>query len=239
VPDILALVRVRHLRSQQQPPYNVPIFCRRLSILQIGEHPSMTLIRSRLAVHLVVVANFCLLTVIATSTSASAAEPKAAKAKKDSTKAGEKTEVKYASVPDGGLQPQAAVDAAGTLHLIYLGDDPGSCNIYYVRKAAGEEKFSPPLRVNSQDGSAIATGSIRGAHLALGKANRVHVAWNGSGNAEPRGPKKYDSPMLYTRMVEDGNSFEPQRERRQVWTGRRWIGGRRSRWQCLRRLALR
>ncbi len=171
----------------------------------------MTLTRSRSVAHLVVVTSFFLLTVIAASASSSAAEPKAAKVKKDSTKTSEKTEVKYAPVPDGGLQPQAVVDAAGTLHLIYLGDDPGSSNIYYVRKAAGEEKFSPPLRVNSQDGSAIATGSIRGAHLALGKANRVHVAWNGSGTAEPRGPKTYDGPMLYTRMAEDGNSFEPQR----------------------------
>jgi hypothetical protein len=80
-----------------------------------------------------------------------------------------------------------------------------------VHQAAAEEAFSKPVRVNSQPGSAIAIGSIRGAHLAIGKANRVHVAWNGSGTAEPKGEGvKYGSPMLYTRLGDD-STFEPQR----------------------------
>jgi hypothetical protein len=120
------------------------------------------------------------------------------------------TEVKLVHVPDRGIQPQAAVDPEGTLHLIYLGDEPGNANVYYVRKPAGTEKFSKRMQVNSQAGSAIAIGSIRGAHLALGKANRVHVAWNGSGTAEPKGNVKYGNPMLYTRLNDDGQ-FEPQR----------------------------
>ena len=121
------------------------------------------------------------------------------------------TEVKLVRVPDRGIQPQAAVDAEGTLHLIYLGDEPGSANIYYVRKPAGRDMFSKRLQINSQSGSAIAIGSIRGAHLALGKANRVHVAWNGSGTAEPKGPVKYGNPMLYTRLNDEGTQFAPQR----------------------------
>ena len=120
------------------------------------------------------------------------------------------TGVKLVRVPDRGIQPQAAVDTEGTLHLIYLGDEPGSANVYYVRKPADAEKFSKPMRVNSQPGSAIAIGSIRGAQLALGKANRVHVAWNGSGKAEPKGKVKYGNPMLYSRLADDGQAFEPQ-----------------------------
>ncbi|MGE5194025.1 MAG: hypothetical protein ACM3U2_16135, partial [Deltaproteobacteria bacterium] len=103
------------------------------------------------------------------------------------------------------------VDSQGTLHLIYLGDDPRSANIYYVRKPAGNETFSKRMQVNSQPGSAIAIGSIRGAQLAIGKSNRVHVAWNGSDKAEPKGPVKYGNPMLYTRLNDDGVQFEPQR----------------------------
>jgi hypothetical protein len=164
-----------------------------------------------LAARFFVVSTLSATVVLASRDSLSSAEPKAAKEKKTSAKSSDKTEVKFARIPDGGLQPQTAVDTEGTLHVIYLADDPGSANVYYVRKTAGQENFSRPIRVNSQVGSAIAIGSIRGAHLALGKANRIHVAWNGSGSAEPRGPKKYDSPMLYTRMAEDGNSFEPQR----------------------------
>jgi hypothetical protein len=118
--------------------------------------------------------------------------------------------VKTVRIPDRGIQPQTVVDSEGTLHMIYLGDEPGSANVYYVHQAAGANKFSKPVRVNSQAGSAIAIGSIRGAHLAVGKANRVHVAWNGSGTAEPKGQGvKYGNPMLYTRRTDDGG-FEPQ-----------------------------
>lgn len=121
------------------------------------------------------------------------------------------TAVNTVRIPDRGVQPQAAVDTEGTLHLIYLGDAPGAANVNYVRKAAGTEKLSKPVRVNSQSGSAIAIGSIRGPHVAIGKANRVHVAWNGSGTAEPQGQGvKYGNPMLYTRLADDG-TFEPQR----------------------------
>lgn len=171
----------------------------------------MSRYKSRFAEQLSVVALAGLLISLAGFASSLAAPAKTTKSKKESSKSNGKTEVKFVRVPDGGLQPQAAVDTAGTLHLIYLGDDPAAANIYYVRKGPGEEKFSKPLRVNSQVGSAIAVGSIRGAHLAIGKGQRVHVAWNGSGIATPRGPKKYDSPMLYTRLAEDGQSFEPQR----------------------------
>jgi hypothetical protein len=113
-------------------------------------------------------------------------------------------------VPDGGIQPQALVDAAGTLHLIYFKGKPGAGDVFYVSRKAGAEQFSDPLRVNSQPGSAIAIGSIRGAQLALGKGGRVHVAWNGSNDAQPRGPSQ-QSPMLYSRLNDAGDAFEPQR----------------------------
>jgi hypothetical protein len=66
------------------------------------------------------------------------------------------------------------------------------------------------MRVNSQPGSAIAAGTIRGAQIALGKAGRVHVAWNGSGRAIPKGPGG-GAPMLYARLNDAGTAFEPQR----------------------------
>src|SRR5262249_14909661 len=47
---------------------------------------------------------------------------------------------------------------------------------------------------------------IRGAHLAIGKNGRVHVAWNGSGRKG-----KPNEGMLYARMNEKGTAFEPQR----------------------------
>ena len=61
------------------------------------------------------------------------------------------TAVKTVRVPDRGVQPQALVDTEGTLHLIYLGDEPGKANVYYVSQAAGADKLSKPVRVNSQN----------------------------------------------------------------------------------------
>ena len=96
-------------------------------------------------------------------------------------------------LPGGGLQPQVAIDEQGILHLTYFSGDPRQGNVFYVKSGDGARTFSQPLQVNSQPGSAIATGTIRGAQLALGKAGRVHVAWNGSGDAQPVGPVSRDS----------------------------------------------
>lgn len=121
------------------------------------------------------------------------------------------TEVRLRRVPEGGIQPQVAVDAAGVVHLIYFKGPAASGDIYYVRQAPGAKTFTAPLRVNSQAGSAIAIGSIRGAQLALGKKNRVHIVWNGSARAEPLDAGKQMNPLLFTRMTDDGTSFEPQK----------------------------
>src|SRR5207244_1701344 len=45
---------------------------------------------------------------------------------------------------------------------------------------------------------------------SVGKGGRVHVSWNGSKSAEPRGPDK-GAPMLYARLNDDRTAFEPQR----------------------------
>src|SRR5262245_43348695 len=65
-------------------------------------------------------------------------------------------------VPDRGIQPQLAVDAKGIVHLIYFRGEPMHGDVFYVRSEDGA-RFSRLLRVNSQPGSVIATGTIRGA----------------------------------------------------------------------------
>jgi hypothetical protein len=112
-------------------------------------------------------------------------------------------------VPDRGIQPQVAVDTKGTVHLVYFKGDPGCGDVFYARSRDGVH-FPPPLRVNSKPGSAIAAGNIRGAHLALGKGGRVHVAWMGSDKALPKAPGEA-MPMLYTRLNDAGTAFEPER----------------------------
>lgn len=119
-------------------------------------------------------------------------------------------EVEVLATPEGGLQPQAAIDDQGVIHLVYFKGDPAGGDLFYSRLEPGAERFAPPVRVNSQPGSAIAIGTIRGGQVAVGKGGRIHVAWNGSNGARPRNPFG-SNPMLYTRSEPGGKSFEPQR----------------------------
>lgn len=124
--------------------------------------------------------------------------------------------VELVRVPNGGIQPEVVIDRAGVVHLVYLAGDPAAANVFYVRSSDGGRTFSRAVRVNSQDGSAIATGTIRGAQIAVGRNGRVHVAWNGSSQALPKAPlnpvtKRPGTPMLYARSTADGAAFEPQR----------------------------
>jgi hypothetical protein len=118
--------------------------------------------------------------------------------------------IRLERVPEEGLQPQALVDSKGTLHLIYLNGDPKACDVQYVRRPAGQSRFSTPLRVNSKPRSALAIGTVRGAQIALGRDGRLYVAWNGSSRAstKPSGA----AAMLFSRMTDSGDAFEPQRD---------------------------
>jgi hypothetical protein len=124
------------------------------------------------------------------------------------------TEPLLTRVPEGGLQPQAVVDSAGITHLVYFKGDPKAGNLFYVKRARDEASFSKAVQVNSKRGDAIAIGTIRGVQIALGRNDRLHVAWNGSDTAKGHP----GAPMYYTRMT-DGTSgtgaearFEPERD---------------------------
>jgi hypothetical protein len=114
----------------------------------------------------------------------------------------------FTRVPEGGLQPQVLVSSNGVTHLVYFAGTPGGGDLFYTRRISDSREFNTPIRVNTQPGCAIAIGTIRGAQIALGKNGRVHVAWNGSGEASGhRG-----APMFYTRLNDERTAFEPQRD---------------------------
>jgi hypothetical protein len=117
--------------------------------------------------------------------------------------------VQLVATPDGGIQPQALVDSSGTIHLIYFKGEPGAGDLYYVRRRLTDAAFSAALRVNSDAGSAIATGSVRGGQIALGRNGWVHVVWNGSKPIERDGVTQ--TPMWYARLSPKGSAFETQR----------------------------
>jgi hypothetical protein len=117
--------------------------------------------------------------------------------------------VDHLAVPDGGLQPQAAIDARGVLHLIYYQGPPAAGDLFYVRRGANDAGFSAPIRVNSEPGSAVAAGAVRGGRLALGRNGWIHVAWNAS-HPVTRGSEPI-TPMWYARLAPSARAFEPQR----------------------------
>src|SRR3954453_3342863 len=108
---------------------------------------------------------------------------------------------------DGAIQPQAVVDASDVIHVVFFSGQPAGGNLYYVKLAADGHRLSQPVRVNSIAGSALATGSVRGAQLSLGRNGFVHVAWHGSKAA---GDATSDIPMWYARSA-DGVRFDAQR----------------------------
>lgn len=117
-------------------------------------------------------------------------------------------------VPHGGIQPQVIAEGR-TLHVLYFSGDPKAGDLFYAKSHDLGATWSAPLRVNSEPGTAIALGTIRGGQMAIGKNGRVHVAWNGS-SAAPKGPLNPESrqagaPMLYSRLNDSHTAFEPER----------------------------
>jgi len=113
-------------------------------------------------------------------------------------------------LPESGLQPQAIAATDGSVHLIYLTGDAKASDILYRRRAP-DGGWSAPLKVNSEAGSAVAIGTIRGPQMALGRHGRAHVVWNGSQSATPK-PVNGGSPLLYARLSDDARSFSAQRD---------------------------
>src|SRR6185312_11774833 len=62
----------------------------------------------------------------------------------------EKEHVTVWKTPNGGIQPQAALGADGTIHLIYFKGDPYQGDLEYVTRKPAENGFSRPVRINSQ-----------------------------------------------------------------------------------------
>jgi hypothetical protein len=126
--------------------------------------------------------------------------------------------VQLVRLAEGQSQPRVVV-ADGVIHLLTYGGDASGGDLSYSRSDDGTKTFNESIRVNSQDGSAISAGTIRGGQMAVDGDGRVHVAWNGSSSAEPKGSlnpeqpadSSYNgTPFLYSRLGGSGE-FTPQR----------------------------
>lgn len=116
-------------------------------------------------------------------------------------------DVRLQRVPESGLQPDAVIDSQGRVHLIYLAGDPKKSDIHYVQRSSPTAPWSEPVRVNSQTGSAVAIGTVRGPRLVLAGPDSVAVVWNGSSIAEPK--TESGAPLLWT-IRHGTTAFQPQ-----------------------------
>jgi hypothetical protein len=99
----------------------------------------------------------------------------------------------------------------GVVHVVYYKGETKAGDLFYVRREKPGSEFGAPVRVNSEAGSAASIGTIRGAQMALGKGDRVHVVWNGSGR-RPDGTTDHENcPVMYARWVAANGAFEPER----------------------------
>jgi hypothetical protein len=120
-------------------------------------------------------------------------------------------EVTLEKTPNNGIQPQVVVDDKGGVHLLFYGGDPKAGDLFYTRQRDGA--WIKPIRVNAQEGSAIAVGTIRGGQMAIASSpsgTSVHVAWNGAKSAPDS--KHEGAPMYYARLNSSGTAFEPERD---------------------------
>jgi hypothetical protein len=115
--------------------------------------------------------------------------------------------VKVVRLPPGASHPRAVLGKEG-LHLVYFMGDPRRGDVFYVGAAVAEKvDFSKPVRVNSQPGSACMADPGCGLQFMVDRfSGQVHVVWSG-----PPDGAGADGPVYYTRLLEKGGTFEPQR----------------------------
>src|SRR6266852_4907946 len=119
--------------------------------------------------------------------------------------------------PHQGIQPETVLDANGVLHMIYFIGDVSAGDIEYVRPDPSGHGFSEPLRVNSEPGSAVAIGTVRGPQLSVGRNARAYVIWFGP--QAKSGDPTATMPVFFSRLNDSGTAFEPQRNLMQYARG--------------------
>jgi hypothetical protein len=107
--------------------------------------------------------------------------------------------------PLDGLQPRAAVDPSGAVHVVVFRGPVEQGDLYYVRSNDGAENFGEALRITTDESRTRASRPASCAQLALGRGGRVHVAWNGLPGANS------PAAMHYSRLAEQGSAFEAPR----------------------------
>jgi hypothetical protein len=125
--------------------------------------------------------------------------------------------IRLLRTPHDGIQPQTVLARNGALHMIYFKGDASAGDLEYVRRDPAGNDFSQPIRVNSEPGSAVAIGTVRGPQLAVGQSGRAYVIWFGPPSRS--GDSTAAMPVFFSRLNDSGAAFEPQRNLMQYAKG--------------------
>src|SRR3954470_1474253 len=78
--------------------------------------------------------------------------------------------VRVKRLPSRGIQPQAVVDSAGALHVVYYSDDPRHGNLFYIRSTYGDSS-----RKRSKEVERTLNAILDRASNALAGGDRVEL----------------------------------------------------------------
>ncbi|MCA9211639.1 MAG: hypothetical protein KDB27_01120 [Planctomycetales bacterium] len=112
--------------------------------------------------------------------------------------------VRVVTVPNGGIVPDAEVDSRGVIHLTYFANN----DVWYTSSSDDGQTFRDPIRVNTEEGFAYG-GAFRGPDLAIGKDDRVHIAWYNSAYQQKRPQEEWG--VMYSRLLPNKDRFETAR----------------------------
>lgn len=118
--------------------------------------------------------------------------------------------VRLVKLPAGALQPEAQLTSRGEIELLWFAGDPAGGDLFVASSRDGGATLAGTRRVNGDKSRALALGTVRGARLAVGRDDSLHVAWMGAAKAEPRAPGGA-TPLLYARASGGGGPFSPPR----------------------------
>jgi hypothetical protein len=125
---------------------------------------------------------------------------------------------RQAASPDMAVGPDGSLNALwvdrGPAQAAPTGRPPGGhshktyTNLLFARSTDQGATFSPPVRVNSVEGSVwgFATSKPR---IGVGKSGTIHVYY--SGNRRPPTAERQAVDAMYSRSTDSGRTFEPPR----------------------------
>ncbi|MBI4530491.1 MAG: exo-alpha-sialidase, partial [Candidatus Latescibacteria bacterium] len=112
--------------------------------------------------------------------------------------------VQVIQTPNGGIVPDAEVDGRGVIHLAYVSGE----DVYYVKSSDRGKSFSPPIRVNTEAGTAYG-GAYRGPDIAVDRERQIHVIWYTNGYQRKLPVDQWG--VFYTHMDASKRGFVPAR----------------------------